>query len=173
MISFRIATQADIEWLRLLAIETFKETYAARNTEENISNYLSQSFNKDTFGIEFQKQGTIFILLIVENECIGYAKLRLSNEALADRNAIELERIYVLKAFHHQHYGKALLQKCLSFAQEQGYEAVWLGVWDENAKAIHFYQKMGFEIFGSHEFRLGAEVQNDFLMKFELVDIKI
>ena len=42
---------------------------------------------------------------------------------------------------------------------------IWLGVWQENPKAIQFYTKNGFEVFDQHVFKLGDEEQTDFLMR--------
>ena len=47
--------------------------------------------------------------------------------------------------------------------------AIWLGVWEENNKAIAFYKRHGFEVFGSHPFKLGGDLQRDLLMKRLLI----
>ena len=47
-------------------------------------------------------------------------------------------------------------------------EYLWLGVWEKNEKAIRFYEKNNFKIFSSHEFKMGDEIQTDFLMKLNL-----
>ncbi len=62
-------------------------------------------------------------------------------------------------------YGRYVMEKVLSLAKEYGCRYVWLGVWEKNERAIHFYRKMGFEISDTHTFRMGDELQNDFVMK--------
>jgi len=42
---------------------------------------------------------------------------------------------------------------------------VWLSVYSENPRAIAFYKKWGFHIAGSQEFLVGADPQQDFLMR--------
>ena len=42
---------------------------------------------------------------------------------------------------------------------------VWLGVWKQNKKAIDFYTKWGFRIFGECDFVLGNDLQKDWLMR--------
>jgi len=49
-------------------------------------------------------------------------------------------------------------------AAERGAATIWLSVWDRNPRAIAFYRKVGFVDAGFVSFRLGNEVQNDFLM---------
>ena len=48
---------------------------------------------------------------------------------------------------------------------------MWLGVWEENPRAIRFYQKQGFVEFGEHIFQLGDDAQRDVLMKKSLPDL--
>lgn len=45
---------------------------------------------------------------------------------------------------------------------------VWLGVWEENPRAISFYRKNSFVEFDKHIFVLGDDEQTDILMKLEL-----
>ena len=45
---------------------------------------------------------------------------------------------------------------------------VWLGVWEENLRAINFYKKNGFSEFSKHVFRLGNDEQTDIMMKLEM-----
>jgi GNAT superfamily N-acetyltransferase len=37
--------------------------------------------------------------------------------------------------------GKQLLEKAISIAQEENTKTIWLGVWEDNLKAIDFYKK--------------------------------
>jgi len=45
---------------------------------------------------------------------------------------------------------------------------VWLGVWDQNPRAISFYKKNGFIEFDKHVFRLGNDEQTDLMMRLEI-----
>ena len=57
---------------------------------------------------------------------------------------------------------------CTDWAKENGFETIWLGVWENNNNAMQFYKKMGFEFLDKHVFVLGTEVQTDFTMKRDL-----
>jgi ribosomal protein S18 acetylase RimI-like enzyme len=61
-----------------------------------------------------------------------------------------------------------LFDKALQIAQSYSKTYLWLGVWEENTKAIAFYKKNGFVVFDTHIFRLGEEVQTDYLMKKQI-----
>lgn len=110
---------------------------------------------------------------MLDNAPAGYIKLRIPFEqhaSLKDKRSIELERIYVKENLHGTGLGYKLIQHATEFAGSEGYNVLWLGVWNQNKKAIKFYQKCGFEIFGEHKFILGTEEQIDYLMKKELRD---
>ena len=53
-------------------------------------------------------------------------------------------------------------------AEEKGAAGVWLGVNSENAKAIRFYEKSGFQRVGTKSFKLGDTVEHDFVMEHTL-----
>jgi ribosomal protein S18 acetylase RimI-like enzyme len=56
----------------------------------------------------------------------------------------------------------------LAFAASTGAAGVWLGVNSQNAKAIRFYEKSGFERVGTKSFTLGNAVEHDFVMEHVL-----
>jgi ribosomal protein S18 acetylase RimI-like enzyme len=52
----------------------------------------------------------------------------------------------------------------LQHAADSDAKCVWLGVNQLNARAQRFYTKQGFTISGTKTFRLGAGVENDYVM---------
>ena len=61
-----------------------------------------------------------------------------------------------------------LYNKAIELARAMQLKYVWLGVWEENVRAIRFYEKNGFKTFDKHVFRLGSDEQTDIMMKLEL-----
>ena len=78
--------------------------------------------------------------------------------------SMEIARIYIRQNCIGKGIGKALMSCVISFAQAQQKNAVWLGVWEHNQRAIDFYRSFGFTKFGEHDFLLGDDVQRDWLM---------
>jgi ribosomal protein S18 acetylase RimI-like enzyme len=107
------------------------------------------------------------MILRLDEAVIGYLKINTgqAQTELQDSQALEIERIYVLKSFHGKKVGQLLYEKAMSVAAELGVNYVWLGVWEKNARAIRFYSKNGFEPFDKHIFKLGDDVQTDIMMK--------
>jgi ribosomal protein S18 acetylase RimI-like enzyme len=166
----KVACAKDALSLSRLGKETFTETYARFNTQQNFQKYVKASFSKKATAEQLEDDRNFFLIAYLNNKQVGYAKLSENNKPFHDKsiNAVELERIYVLKDFQGGGIGKILLDKCLAFAQLRKYPVMWLGVWEENLRALKFYQRQGFVVFGSHKFQLGDEEQNDYLMKKDL-----
>jgi ribosomal protein S18 acetylase RimI-like enzyme len=52
----------------------------------------------------------------------------------------------------------------LAEAAGRGKDAVWLGVWERNARAIRFYEEWDFHPAGTQPFLLGTDLQTDLVM---------
>ena len=65
-------------------------------------------------------------------------------------------------------FGKKLLEKALAVSKELEKEFMWLGVWDQNPKAIEFYQSQGMIICGKHTFDFAGDPQSDYVMKINI-----
>jgi ribosomal protein S18 acetylase RimI-like enzyme len=57
----------------------------------------------------------------------------------------------------------------MAIAKNNHCNYIWLGVWEENHRALQFYTKNGFVAFDKHIFVLGEEEQTDIMMKLKLV----
>ncbi len=80
-------------------------------------------------------------------------------------DAVEIERIYVLRECQGAGVGQQLRNNALDVARSLGARTVWLGVWEHNSRAIAFYRRNGFEEFGEHLFMPGSDEQRDVLMR--------
>lgn len=160
----------DLETLINLSIQTFKETFSEVNTEEDMQKYLDENLSIEKLKSELENPNSEFYFVENNDEILGYLKLnfKAAQTEKLEENHFEIERIYVLKAFLGQKIGQILFDKALEIGKEKKLEYVWLGVWEENHRAIRFYEKNGFEIFGKHDFTLGEDVQTDLLMKMKI-----
>ncbi|MCD6010369.1 MAG: spermine/spermidine N-acetyltransferase [Flavipsychrobacter sp.] len=164
------ATVADAKILTELSVTTFTEAFGANNRKEDMDKYIASAMSVPAIGAELADGNNVFFLAWYENELAGYAKLGYNQKPEAkDLEApVELERIYVLKKFYGKKTGAALMEKCLAHATAHGDTVMWLGVWQQNHRAVSFYKQWGFEFYGTHQFVLGDDVQTDELMKKDL-----
>lgn len=160
----------DLEKLQNIGRKTFEETFSESNSEENMRNYLEEGFSKEKLTAELKNKDSEFYFATLKDEVIGYLKVNFgeSQTELKDSKALEIERIYVSKEFHGKSVGQILYDKAIEIAKQKGSKYVWLGVWEENPRAISFYKKNGFVEFDKHIFRLGDDEQTDIMMKMKL-----
>jgi len=164
------ASLNDLETIKLIGRETFFETFAASNTEADMKKYLDESFNDSKLTAELNDQNSLFFISWEKKDPIGYMKLNVgkAQTEIRDDLSIEIERIYVKQAYHGKKVGQVLYEKALEIARQMKKKYIWLGVWEENPKAIRFYEKNGFVPFDKHVFRMGEDEQTDIMMKKEL-----
>lgn len=170
-LSLRYATKADAELIAGISQQTFYDTFAADNTEEDMHKFLNEQFTKGRLMMEVGAPENEFILAYVDDAVAGYLKLRDAKvpDALKQIPSLELARLYVLKEFLGKRVGAELMKKSINVAEEKGKQVLWLGVWEKNQRAIDFYKRWGFEKFGEWDFLLGNDLQRDWLMKKELM----
>jgi ribosomal protein S18 acetylase RimI-like enzyme len=161
------ASSEDVEIIQSLGIETFSETFAEDNTEEAMKKYLEESFNTEKIKSELNNPDSHFYIAWEEDNPVGYLKVNTGNAQteLQDDKSLEIERIYVKKSHHGKKVGQLLYDQALETAQQLKKSYLWLGVWEENLRALQFYRKNGFVEFDKHIFRLGEEEQTDLMMK--------
>lgn len=160
----------DLENLQKISITTFKETFEEVNTEEDMQKYLNENLNEEKLKSELENLDSEFYFAENNDEILGYLKLNFGNAQTENQGneTLEIERIYVLKEFFSFKIGQILFEKSLEIAKEKSMNFIWLGVWEENHRAIKFYEKNGFKVFGKHKFVLGKDVQTDLLMKLKI-----
>ena len=163
-------TPADIDRLQAISRQTFSETFSSGNSKDDMRKYLAEAFSVEKLMAELNDKNTEFYFALLHGQVIGYLKINTgaSQTELHNENALEIERIYVLKDFHGKAVGQLLYEKAIQLARQIKAAYVWLGVWEENPRAIHFYRKNGFVEFDKHIFMLGNDAQTDIMMRLDI-----
>ncbi|MGO7983282.1 GNAT family N-acetyltransferase [Rhizobium johnstonii] len=78
---------------------------------------------------------------------------------------VELSKFYTLPHTHGGSVSAPLMQATLAAAADRGVQGAWLGVNNENARAIRFYEKNGFARVGTKTFKLGDRYEHDFVLE--------
>ena len=158
----------DLEELVTLSIKTFSDAFKHQNTLENFNHYLSTALNNEKLKKELSNPDSEFYFAKLNNKTVGYLKLNFdqAQSDFKEKNGMELERIYVLQNYQGNNLGKSLLDFTLARAKQRKLDYVWLGVWNQNLRAIDFYKRNGFKAIGSHPFYLGSDQQTDLIMKY-------
>lgn len=169
----------DAKVLAELGARTFSETFETENTPENMAAYLASAFSPESQAAALAEPNSLFLIAEAslpanqdQGTAVGYAMIR-SGEAppeITGAKPIELVRLYVSRKSLGSGVGAALMQGCIDEAKQQGYETLWLGVWEHNARAQSFYRKWNFHEVGTHVFQLGDDPQTDLLMQRSITE---
>ncbi|MFK7933747.1 MAG: N-acetyltransferase family protein [Saprospiraceae bacterium] len=166
MPSIALATSKDSQPLLSFALRTFRATYEHLNEPEPFQQYLARHFSEAAFRSKMQHPSSWYFIAKADEEIVGYCKLNIDTaQTEPAETGVEVERIYVDKSQQGQGIGQLFMEKAVAKAKELGRDYIWLGVWEHNAKAIKFYKKNGFTVFGEHTFMMGDEQQMDYMMK--------
>lgn len=97
------------------------------------------------------QNGNIDIFVLYENSVL-IGELRVMYENRDENFAVRGRRAYLFafrihKDFRNKGYGKYLLKTVLNVLKEKGYCEFTVGVEDDNLRAVHVYQDMGFNEF--------------------------
>ena len=157
----------EVAQLQSISRQTFAETFSDSNSKENMNKYLTENLSIEKLSEELNNENSHFFFIKDGERNIGYLKLNMgpSQTELKDETALEIERIYVIQEYQGKKVGQQLYEKAIQVAKEKKAQYVWLGVWEENHKAIQFYNKNGFQVFDKHVFVLGDEKQTDLMMR--------
>jgi GNAT superfamily N-acetyltransferase len=135
--------------------------------------YLNRCFTEEVLGNEVADPNNRFFLAYLNNEPVGFLKLKIDSllDSEPEKNAIELERIYLTKAASGKGIGKQLVELSFSVAKEHNKKLIWLKAMDTSNGPIAFYQQMGFELCGTYYLdfeQMKEELRGMVIMKKEL-----
>ena len=163
----RTANGADAALVAALAERTFREAFGAQNPPEEMDLHCRENFGADIQAREIA--ATDYLTLLIEGpggEVAGFAQLRwgAAPDGVEGVSPGEIQRFYLLQAFHGTGLAATLMAACLEALRARGSEVAWLGVWEENPRAIAFYRKQGFVEVGRKVFMVGTDPQRDLVL---------
>lgn len=131
-----------------------------------MARFLEEDYETVKLVKEIENPNSRFYFLMVQNEIAGYLKINVGDaqtEHLRE-NALEVERIYLRSSFQHRGLGNVLLDFAEKTAREECKDYMWLGVYEKNVPAQHFYKRHGFSKVSQHTFQVGSDPQTDWLL---------
>lgn len=164
--TIRRAALTDAAALAAFSESTFRETFSADNSQDNVDLHCTQNFGVEIQSREIADPQWITLLAEIGDNLVGFAQLRLmhTSSVVPGVRPAELHRIYVASEWHGRGVANTLMRDVIAVAAQSGSDCIWLGVWERNLKAIAFYRKHAFCIVGDHSFMLGQERQRDLIL---------
>jgi len=170
--TIRIAGPDDAALLAEIGARAFYEAYHLQNDPADMAAYLADSFSPAKQAAELAESGSTFLIAEQEGVPVGFVRLHdcPAPEFVNSSRPLELVRIYTLRPWIGQGIGGLMMQSCIDLAVSRGYDAIWLSVWTKNPRAVAFYRRWGYEIAGTARFKLGTDIQEDYIMVRRLED---
>jgi ribosomal protein S18 acetylase RimI-like enzyme len=166
----RECTLADVQALQKISCETFTDTFGDVNSQENLEKYLANAYSIRQLKRELSDPESAFFFIYQEDQLAGYLKVNFGDNQTEEygTDKLEIQRIYIRKAFKHLGLGTHLMHKAFEVANQLHKHHIWLGVWENNVAAQKFYRKLGFNQIGDHVFTLGDNRQRDIIMSIDI-----
>ncbi|MEO9076145.1 MAG: GNAT family N-acetyltransferase [Gelidibacter sp.] len=156
------ATKSDFKVLAAIGRQTFMESHGESASKSDIAFYIDENYSDKTFEAELSNPHNIYHLINHDGQPIGFSKIVLNSPTsdIETATATKLERLYILKDFYRLKIGLELLTFNIELSKSNNQLGMWLFVWTQNERALNFYIKNGFEIIGSHNFKISATHSN-------------
>jgi len=147
----------DFEQVFTILQESWDKAYSSFIPKEDLTLYLNQTYNTKKLEELFNNVNAFCYVAEVDGKAVGWLKLSLNEE----ENRFYLSSIYVLPEFQKLKIGRQLMEVAFTTAKEKGFSDIWIGVMDNNANALGWYEKIGFVFVEKLPFKMGnTEVQH-------------
>ena len=169
----RRATANDAPALATLARRTFTDAFAADNSPEDLAEFLDATYSTAIQASELADPALSYFVADEGGDLLGFGLLRTGTASafVADPTAIELQRIYVDRSHHGTGLAQTLMATLIIEATRRGAGALFLGVFERNAKALRFYAAQGFREVGAQTFVVGSDPQRDLVLVRDLTPL--
>lgn len=99
MIHIRTAESEDSAQLASIAEKSFRETFAAFNTKENMDEYCRKTYGMEIQRHEIADKDKCTLLCISDNKIVGYAQINWNSRlgSIQNTSQAEIQRIYIFK----------------------------------------------------------------------------
>ena len=154
---WRKAVAHDADALALLGSATFLATFAFDHPGQPLVAHLRTEHSPEYYVNALAQPGVDIVIGETPlGAPVGYAMITPpSHPDLQQDGDIELKRIYLLGPWQGGGNGRQLLEQAFAIAAERGAKRMLLAVYENNEKAIAFYERAGFAAIGNTVFMVG------------------
>lgn len=154
---WRKAGPHDAEALGLLGSATFLATFAFDHPGQPLIEHLRTEHSPEYYANALAQPGVDIVMGETPlGAPVGYAMITPPSHAdLQQDGDIELKRIYLLGPWQGGGNGRQLLEQAFAIAAERGAKRMLLAVYENNEKAVAFYERAGFAAIGNTIFMVG------------------
>jgi len=168
----RPATPADIPALAALGRDSFVAKFGHLYHPQDLATFLEEAYTPAAIERELANPARLFRLAAEPGSAPGdpllaWCKLGLTcgfPEHARGRNVHELRQLYTAPDATGRGIGGALMEWAMAEFAARGADEVQISVWSGNHDAQRFYARYGFEKVADITFRVGEQLDEEFLM---------
>jgi ribosomal protein S18 acetylase RimI-like enzyme len=149
-IKIRNWLQSDFKSVRNILLQTWLDTYSFIPVDD-IKFHLEKYYNEQKLNLLYSDPDTFCFIAEANKQPIGWMKL-FNNHS---QNRFYLSSLYVLPEYQGYGVGKLFMIKAEEIAKDKNYDRLWLGVMNDNTKALNWYKKLGFIFTEEEPFQMG------------------
>ncbi len=168
MLVVRRAGPVDASALTRVARRTFHDAYAGTAPPGDLEIHMTRAFGLVQQARELADPGLVTLLAEMAGDAIGFAQVRVDLGHPAPPSVqgapVEIVRFYLDQAWTGRGIAPQLMAEVLATGRRAGGQVAWLTVWGENARAIRFYEKCGFDHRGEAPFQFADRTEQDWVM---------
>jgi ribosomal protein S18 acetylase RimI-like enzyme len=170
-VQLRPALATDIPALARLGRESFVAKFGTLYSSQDLATFLEQTHAEPAVAAELANSERRYCLAEIDGRLVGYAKLGLAcpfPDQARGTKTIEIKQFYTAPDMAGKGIGAALMDWSLGQARAEGADEIQLSVWSENDGAQRFYARYGFEKVADVTFRVGEQLDEEFLFSLLL-----
>lgn len=162
----RRATPGELSTYVEISRRTFVDTFGHVHPPDEVAAHVAATYNADLLRGDLQGEDRVVLAMCDGDTWLAYALIVLgaATPSVGGARPSELVRFYVDRPWHGSGAADALMAAVMGVAREAGGDALWLGVWEHNPRAIRFYERQGFRIVGSKVYVYAGHHENDHIM---------
>jgi len=164
MYLIRQATLKDVEIIRRIAEETWRDAYAPILATEQLDYMLGELYSAQRLSHQIVNNLQTFLLMVDDEQPVAFAAFSPRDE---DAEVYKLHKLYCLPLTQGKGYGKILIETVSYEVLKAGKHTLDLNV-NRHNKAKNFYEKMGFKVIYEEDVPIGSYFMNDYVMRKEL-----
>ncbi len=162
----RAANAADVPAISRLAIDSFIAKFGELYRPEDLATFLADALEEPAIAAELANPTRLYRLAEADGRLLGYCKIGLTcgfPEHARGARVMELKQLYTAPQATGQGIGGMLMDWAMAEFDARGADEVQLSVYSENFGAHRFYQRYGFAKVADITFRVGEQLDPEFL----------
>lgn len=157
-LQIRVGRPGDADRLAVLAAQVWLHTYCTNGVNTEVAQYVLSELTVERFAARLTEPQSHILVAECQEWLVGFAAVKFDASCPSStKSTVELQTLYVQEHFIGQGIGRSLLEAAEAKAREQTAGPLWLAVNAQNAQAIAFYVRQGYNRVGTTYFVLGED----------------